>query len=66
MTTIDLGARIPDGQRSSASPWDRRRRRARRHQEALIQAEIRRMAHLLRPYRVLTSDALQRHAGTAR
>lgn len=39
------------------------RRAARRHDEAVIQAEVRRLARALRPYGVLHRDALERAAG---
>jgi hypothetical protein len=60
---IDVGARSPEGRRFGAKPRDRTRRSADRHHEAVIQAEIRRLAHLLRPHRTLPRDALQRNAG---
>ena len=48
--------------RSPASPSGRSRLR-RRHEDALIQAEVRRLARALAPYRVLQKDALRRTAG---
>lgn len=38
---------------------------ARRHDQAVIQAEVRRLARALRPYRVRQRDALKRNAGAA-
>lgn len=37
--------------------------RAQRYDEAVIQAEVRRLASALRPYRILSRDSLQREAG---
>lgn len=42
------------------------RRRARRHDSAVIQAEVRRLARALRPYGVLHRDALERSVGAER
>lgn len=39
------------------------RGRIARHDEAVIQAEMRRLARALKPYRILHRDALQRAAG---
>jgi hypothetical protein len=51
--------------RSSRSPATRtgRRRTLRRHEDAVIQAEVRRLARALAPYRVLQRDARRRTAG---
>ena len=53
---------------ASGRPGPARRdlRGATRHDEAMIQAEVRRLARALRPYRVLRRDALQRKARAAR
>ncbi len=48
--------------RSPGSPRGRSRLR-RRHEDAVIQAEVRRLARALAPYRVLQKDALRRTAG---
>ena len=48
--------------RSPGSPGGRSRVR-RRHEDAVIQAEVRRLARALAPYRVLQKDALRRTAG---
>ena len=37
--------------------------RSRRHEDAVIQAEIRRLARALAPYRVLQKETLRRTAG---
>lgn len=39
------------------------RGRVARHEQAVIQAEMRRLARALKPYRILHRDALQRAAG---
>jgi hypothetical protein len=41
----------------------RDRGRISRHEQAVIQAEMRRLARALRPYRILHRDALKRAAG---
>jgi hypothetical protein len=38
-------------------------RHSRRHEDAVIQAEVRRLARALAPYRVLQKDTLRRAAG---
>ena len=45
---------------------ERDRRMARRHDEAIIQAEVRRLARALRPYGVLHRDALEQAADARR
>jgi hypothetical protein len=47
-------------------PERRTRAGARRHEQAVIQAEVRRLARALRPYRVLRRDELERSAGAAK
>ncbi|HSC04625.1 MAG TPA: hypothetical protein VLC49_14945 [Solirubrobacteraceae bacterium] len=50
--------------RSSPSPASTsgRSRQRRRHENAVIQAEVRRLARALAPYRVLQEDTLRRAA----
>lgn len=43
----------------------RSRRVASRHEQAVIQAEVRRLARALRPYRVMRRDALKRSVRAA-
>jgi hypothetical protein len=40
--------------------------RARRHDDAVVQAEVRRLARVLRPYGILHRDALEDAVGAAR
>ena len=47
----------------SSRPFESRRRR---HEQAVIQAEARRLAQALRPYRVLPRRTLQRVVGAER
>lgn len=48
------------------APRSRERGPARRHDEAVIQAEVRRLARALRPYGVLHREALEQAAGASR
>ncbi len=45
---------------------DNYRARVTRHDRAVIQAEIRRLARTLKPYRILHRDALERACGAER
>jgi hypothetical protein len=47
---------------AAVRPRDRYRRLARRHDEAVIQAEVRRLAHALQPFGILRRDSLERVA----
>jgi hypothetical protein len=53
--------------RISPSPGStgERSRHRRRHEDAVIQAEVRRLARALGPYRVLQEDTLRRAASAA-
>jgi hypothetical protein len=62
MTATDERTGTPRITGSSDSPRGRSRLR-RRHEDAVIQAEVRRLARALAPYRVLQKDALRRTAG---
>lgn len=62
MTATDERTGTSRISRSPASPGGRSRLR-RRHADAVIQAEVRRLARALAPYRVLRKDALRHTAG---
>jgi hypothetical protein len=47
----------------TGTPRPSRQRHARRHEDAVIQAEVRGLARALSPYRVLPRDALRRASG---
>jgi hypothetical protein len=54
-----------DGGRGRAKRARRGRGAVARHDEAVIEAEVRRLANTMRPYGVLRRDALERAAGAA-
>jgi len=62
MTATNERAGTP---RTALSPATQpgRRRTLRRHADAVIQAEVRRLARALTPYRLIERDALRRTAG---
>jgi hypothetical protein len=62
MTATNEWTGTPRISRSPAARAGRSRLR-RRHEDAVIQAEVRRLARALAPYRVLGKDALRRTAG---
>jgi hypothetical protein len=66
MPVTDSREPSPHAGLAAERPRDRYRRLARRHDEAVIQAEVRRLARALQPFGVLPRDSLKRVAGAAK
>jgi hypothetical protein len=66
MTAENQPVQAADLPSSIAIPRPRRRRAARRHEVAVVQAEVRRLARALRPHPGISGDALKQRVGDPR